>query len=461
MNLRKSVNCAETFLQELFGVNLISNEEALIKVTLRIDETSKDLTDLLSEYIKHKSINPKRALDFEFGETYTCQEWLAKYLSDLNIFKTVDLIRAGEFDFNIIAKMSSSSPQLHNSIMFNGHTDVVPVTQEEYLNWIGGDPWSGHTDNGYVYGRGASDMKGGNSAVIWAIKSLVEIGFEPKGEVLATFIIGEESGEVEIGPKHILDSGASADIAIITEPTGLSICPAAVGWFFFHIEILGEAAHAAGRGRSIYPSEEGVVGVNAIDKMLKVILKLHDLERDWGLYKKHPLMEPGSMAINPVRISGGANQATTPDRCTAIFAVTLSPNALCKDAFKNIAEAVKSVCVGDSWLEKFPPILTYPYLQTFYDPVNLERGHPILPIFEAASKRVLGRTENIALMPTPTDANLFSSLKQSSLICGPGNLIGDGVHGINERIEISALISAAKIYAEAIIFWSSTEKSLA
>jgi acetylornithine deacetylase len=104
-----------------------------------------------------------------------------------------------------------------------------------------------------------------------------------------TFTIGEESGNAAIGPYDIRGRGYPSDSIVVTEPTNLNVCPAAVGWFFFRVDASGKASHAASRGVSIYPSTEPEPpGVNAIEALLPVIHRLRELERNWGLYDKHP-----------------------------------------------------------------------------------------------------------------------------------------------------------------------------
>ena len=64
-----------------------------------------------------------------------------------------------------------------------------------------------------------------------------------------------------------------------------------------------------------------------------------------------------------------------------------------------------------------------------------------------------------ACMPTPSDANFFAEDGQPVIICGPGNLFGNGVHGLNEHIEIDFLLKAAKAYAAFIIDYCSIPKT--
>ncbi|MDF3043739.1 MAG: acetylornithine deacetylase, partial [Thermomicrobiales bacterium] len=71
--------------------------------------------------------------------------------------------------------------------MYNGHTDTVQVSPEQRAEWLGGDPWSGHIAVGKLYGRGSTDMKGGNAAFAWAVRCLAAGGFRPAADLIVTY----------------------------------------------------------------------------------------------------------------------------------------------------------------------------------------------------------------------------------------------------------------------------------
>jgi acetylornithine deacetylase len=187
--------------------------------------------------------------------------------------------------------------------------------------------------------------------------------------------------------------------------------------------------------------------------MTRILDRLSQLEQQWGLYEHHPLMPPGTMAMCPVQISGGGMQATTADACSAVIAVTLSPNRSCAEVLDEIKKAVDAVCVGDPWLSKHPPVITYPFLHTNFDPINIPVGDPAVVSLAAAVRQVTANQAPIELMPTPSDANLFAAAGQPSMVCGPGQLVGNGVHGLDEHIDIDEVVKAAKIYATMVLDW--------
>jgi formylaminopyrimidine deformylase len=160
----------------------LTNEEAKIRSWGIIDSSREDLVSFLGEYIRHRSINPEREIvSVERGETTACQRWLLDSLKSLGSFNTVVSGQVKTGEINVITQLAATERDEYRSILFNGHSDVVPVTASEYESWRGSDPWSGKVFGGAVYGRGACDMKGGNASVIWAAHCLSKAGYVPKG----------------------------------------------------------------------------------------------------------------------------------------------------------------------------------------------------------------------------------------------------------------------------------------
>jgi succinyl-diaminopimelate desuccinylase len=119
------------------------------------------------------------------------------------------------------------------SFGFNGHTDVVPVG--DAAAWSV-DPFAGVIRDGWLYGRGAADMKSGVAAFAAAAVDFVR-RTPPDGAVILT-ITGDEEGEALHGTRAILDwmegSGEAMTDCLVGEPT----CP----------EVFGEAIKIGRRG---------------------------------------------------------------------------------------------------------------------------------------------------------------------------------------------------------------------
>lgn len=107
---------------------------------------------------------------------------------------------------------------------FNGHTDVVPPGDAKLWRH---DPFGGVEEDGFLYGRGACDMKSGVAAFVAAAVDFVT-ETPPRGSVVVT-LTGDEEGESVDGTRAILDwmaeNGERMDHCLVGEPT----CPAEMG----------------------------------------------------------------------------------------------------------------------------------------------------------------------------------------------------------------------------------------
>ena len=230
----------------------VTTDDARARVSATIDATAGDLIVFLSAYVQQRSVNPGRATREEPGGTRDAQVWLRDELATWHCFDTLDLWEV-ETDQPNLAAVASGRGNAGQALVYNGHTDTVQVSPEQRAAWIGGDPFSGAVIDGKLYGRGATDMKAGNAAFAWAIRAIRQAGLAPASDVTATFSIGEETGEADIGPLSVLRRGYRAPLILNGEPTNLRVAPATMGWFFFRIVIEGKSLHPAARYTAIFP----------------------------------------------------------------------------------------------------------------------------------------------------------------------------------------------------------------
>jgi acetylornithine deacetylase len=135
---------------------------------------------------------------------------------------------------------SGSAP----SLLFNGHLDTNPVTE----GWTE-DPWGGAVKNDCIYGIGVSNMKAGDAAFFSAVKTMIDAGIRPKGDVILTFVVGELQGG--IGTVRAIEQGVKADYFINCEPTDLTALSLHAGAFNFIIELEGETRHISKREQAV------------------------------------------------------------------------------------------------------------------------------------------------------------------------------------------------------------------
>lgn len=419
------------------------------QVYQRIEAQQEELVAFLRRYVSLASVNPGRALPGEPGDEAPCQRWLAETLRSFGTFATVDVWDGAPGRPNVAATLAGT--ERTPGLMFNGHTDTVEVTPDQRQAWIG-DPWSSEIRDGRLYGRGATDMKAGNAAFFWAAKVVAEAGVPLARDVFLTANIAEETGEAAIGPESVLARGYTAPLIISAEPTNLRICPAAVGWFFFRLSVVGKSLHPASRYTSIYPRADTtpVPGVDAINKMRKLMDALTVLEQDWAIYQKHPMMPPGGMNLCPVYLHGGSHRAAMSESCVVEYAVVFNPGLRSAEVLQQIQTAIDGAVASDTWLRTHRPLLEAPVIHQILEPVNLPLDHPGVQALGAAYAHAVGGTPEFSCLPGPCDANIMNEKGATTAIFGPGDLSW-GAHGTNEYVPLDQVIAACKVYAALII----------
>ena len=142
------------------------------------------------------------------------------------------------------------------------------------------DPWSAEVRDGRLFGRGACDMKGGVAAILGAVRALRDAGTLDAlaGELVVALVPSEEDGGQ--GTLAAIRAGATGDLAIIAEPSGLDIVVAHAGAITFRLTVPGRAAHASRRTE----------GVSALANLQALVQALEADEADRNAAETDPLM---------------------------------------------------------------------------------------------------------------------------------------------------------------------------
>jgi len=427
-------------------------EEAWGRIESLVEERKEHIVKFLREFLRFRSVNPEIAEQPAKVEVEQCQRWLYDSLREWGSFDKVDIWEVEKEQPNVAAVMAGEGSG--KALLFNGHSDVVPVTREQERVWSAPGPWSGEVARGKVWGRGASDMKGGIVAFLWAAYLLREAGITLRDNVILTATIAEESGHHELGIDSVFDRGYSAPLCLLAEATNMEIAPALVGEFYFRVRVDGKSSHIATRHLCVHPSRVGEVpGVNAIDKMAKLLSAFQELEREWGIHQKHPLMPLGAMTLNISKIQGGDNFSSLAHSCVAVGSVLFNPSLTSREVISELRGVINKVAESDYWLRHHPPVLEVPHILSVKEPVDVATDHPACQALSRAFERVAGRKARYTCSVATSDGNfIFEKGQQPVIEFGPGaNEMG--VHGANEHIPISQLIEACKVYAVMMMEW--------
>jgi acetylornithine deacetylase/succinyl-diaminopimelate desuccinylase-like protein len=220
---------------------------------------------LLARLIRFNTVNPP-------GNELAAQEYLSNHLSEAGF--ECELLGAEPERPNLVARLRPADPSAAPAgptLCYLGHVDTVLANASEWTH----DPWSGDLADGFLWGRGALDMKSQVAAEIAAAASLARAGWRPaRGELLIVAVVDEETGG-SLGAEWItqqhpdkvrcdllVNEGGGAVFEYGSPPTQparrcYGVCCAEKGVFRFKLITDGVAGHASMPG----------MGENALLKM--------------------------------------------------------------------------------------------------------------------------------------------------------------------------------------------------
>ena len=228
-----------------------------------------------------------------------CQELIAQRLQAIG-FHTESIV-SGPDNFRVTNLWAIKKGQLGDQgkvFVFAGHTDVVPTGPVE--KWTS-DPFTPTIRDGYLYGRGAADMKTSLASFVVATEEFVTAHPHHTGSI-AFLITSDEEGPGHDGTvilcERLKQDKQNLDYCIVGEPTSVNklgdmIKNGRRGSLSGKIIVKGVQAHIA------YPH----LGKNPIHLAAGAIQKLSDMEWDKG----NPFFQPTSFQISNIHAGTGAN----------------------------------------------------------------------------------------------------------------------------------------------------------
>ena len=433
-------------------------QEALDRVVALADRRAAETVALAAELIRRPSVNPD--LGPNDAAEAPAQRWLRDVLAEGGGFDHLALWAEDSEGRrpNVVATRRGTG-EGGRSLVWCGHTDVVPVSPEQAAAWTAGDPFGGEVRDGVLWGRGASDMKGAVAAAAMTLRLLGEAGVRLRGDVTLAACAGEESGQRALGCDAVLDRIGPTDLAIFPEPSNFAVYPAIKGEIYFRLTVEGQSTHIANRHLVAGPLPHGVArpGASAIDAMLRYQLATLELEREWQLHRTHPRLPPGGMfvSINSVHAGPPSEPVPTtaiPDRCEATGSLLFYPDLDPEAVIGEVRDAYARVTAGDAWLRAHPPMLEIPFGHPMKAPVNLPFDHPGVEAIDGALRALGEAPPTRAVAPFVCDANYWADRGQPCLVFGPGDPSW-GIHGIDEHLPVADLLRAVRAFAAVTIAW--------
>jgi len=360
-----------------------------------------DVIELFKSMIERKSETP---------DDGGALSWISDYLEGY----TSIVINCEEVKNLFIYKKFSEGPHL----CFAGHVDVVPAGE----GWES-DPYTAIEKDGYIYGRGAQDMKSGLSAFIQAVHDSKEF----KG-TLSLLLTSDEEGPAKNGTVKVLEVLKEKDLlpdaCIVAEPTCEEVFGDAMkvgrrGSINGVIEKIGKQGHAA------YPEK----ATNPIHKVAQVLHHMAGIDLDEG----DEYFSPSQFVVTDIR-AGMEVTNVTPGKLKMMFNVRNSTKTDQKDIedfvhlyFKEMNYSLK--------LEQS----AYPFMTD----VNTH----VVRTLDASIEKVTGIKPKHSTAGGTSDARFIAPYGIDVVEFGVKN---DTIHAPNERTSIEEVQKLYEVFMELI-----------
>ncbi|TCC23774.1 M20 family metallopeptidase [Kribbella speibonae] len=305
-------------------------------------------------------------------------------------------------------------------LLLLGHTDVVPVGD----GWTV-DPYGGLLRDGRIYGRGASDMKGGLAAALGALAALRDT--ELSGPVELVAVVDEEETGKGIRA-YIADPNRRYAGCITAEPTDLQTIIAARGDSYLQVSVHGRASHAG--------NPDG--GANAIYGAAAVVAEIERLHKELAA-APHPLLGPATWSVG--QINGGTGGSIVPADCVIVADRRLLPGESPAEVLADLGRRVAALHLEDRGLtvELAMPM----EMPAFETPEDAD----LVRITEAARFDAGGPPLPLAGWTAACDGGYIArDLGVPVVVLGPGSVTTQA-HRADESVAVAELVTAARAYA--------------
>jgi len=392
-----------------------------------------DVSRICSELVAIRSENPP-------GNTSVVIEYIRDFLDASGIVSTV--MDTGGGRCNLVTE-GPNKP-----LLFCGHVDVVPALDEGWTH----PPYSGTREKGYVWGRGATDMKGGCAAILAACDTLVNEGDELPATL--AFVCDEETGG-DRGIRYLIAHNLIAPCdCLIAEPSpARHPCIGQKGLCRLDLKFVGTPGHG-----SLYPT----IGISAIMEameLLEYVKSLHDREfqmdeklreiirlssevfsEEFQILEGSDILE--RVTFNPGVISGGEKINIVAQQCSVNLELRIPWGCCIPDLVKDI----RAHATNGTVVEK-----------TVHDPSFTDPGCNFAAVVCHEVEKVWGGDVFPILQWAASDARHLRCAGFQVVEYGPGELAT--LHGINERVSVVSLENAVKIYRGILNTYSKKTKT--
>jgi succinyl-diaminopimelate desuccinylase len=417
---------------------MLDKQELKDRLIQEVENRKEELIELCSQLIKIPSENPP-------GDSTEITTFIDQYLKSVGAetawHESTDKM------YNLVSTIGENKGGKH--LIYCGHSDVVPAGDLSKWDF---SPTSGEVVDGWMLGRGASDMKAGLGGLIFTFALLKKLNIDLPGQITLAIVPDEETGG-EFGVPWLLENQIiHGDGALIAEPSSrYNPTIGQKGSYWFKLKVYGEPGHG-----SLSPLAGNNAITNAIDA-INEIRKLWDLEINIPDEVK-PLIEKSKrymrevekdrerfqsvldhVTVNVGTIHGGTKSNIIPESCEVEIDCRL-PFGITQDD------------VTAFFHEKLDALGIQYEITRFGFRSNANYTSAEDPVCRAIVDNITYVTDHEAygvMQWASSDARHFRTYNIPVLQYGPAYL--PSIHGYNEKVKVEDIVRCGKVYIAAVI----------
>jgi putative selenium metabolism hydrolase len=319
-------------------------------------------------------------------------------------------------------------------LLYNGHMDTVGVGDPAAWTY---DPFGAKIENGILYGRGATDMKGPLASLVYGAKVLIDHGVRLAGDLVVVGVVQEEPCEGYAMRVLVEEEGLRPDWVVLAEPTNLQVSRGQRGRIEMQVTVRGRSSHASAPER----------GENAIYGAARIIFSLELLA---DTLVEDSFLGKGTLAVTHIESTAGSKNVI-PDRCTFVVDRRLTLGETEARALAEVRgiiareEIHAEVCLAEFDYSSYTgyPCHDIEHYPAWVIPAN----HGLVQATARAVRAIVGERPAIGKWDFSTDGTYTMGVAGIPTVgIGPGE--ETQVHTADEHIRLADCYAAAQIYAQ-------------
>jgi acetylornithine deacetylase len=340
--------------------------------------------------------------------------------------------------YNLVSQLNPGAAG--KTLVFNGHLDVVPAEPFDMWTRPPNEPWQ---QDGWLYGRGAGDMQAGVAAIMYAVHAIKHAGFNITSPLTVQTVVEEEcSGNGSLACQH---HGFGGDFVLIPEPFGPTLYSGQIGVLWFKIGLRGKPVHVQAAG----------TGINAIEKLQRLIPWLHDLETELNeQHRQGPYRDidhPFNLSIGT--ISGGNWPSSVPAFAEMEGRIGFPVGMTANEIMQKVSDCIEQACLKDPAFADGRPTVRFHGFRS--EGHLVDTGNPGIELLSQCHHSLTDADPEPYWSTCTTDLRVFHFYNRTGGTCyGP---VAQNIHGVDECVNIESIRHVLRAYVLFISRWCQLE----